>query len=148
TPVVLQEQTIRPIGMPNDLVYALPELRKPLRHERDADAPVARLPGPAAIIGPVNAGRGNSDMHSPGVRRMRQDRVQTQAALARHPAWPMGMIEQTAHQRPRFAGILGLEKRGWLHAAIEFVRRVRGPRRDLPDILERETGFRRESDGG
>ena len=80
TPVVLQEQAIRPIRMPNDLVHALPELRKPLRHERNADAPVARLPGPAAIIGPVNACRGNSHMHSPGVGRMLQDRVQTQTA--------------------------------------------------------------------
>jgi hypothetical protein len=49
-PVVLQEQSIRPIGMPNDLVYALPEFRKPLRQERDAEASVARVPGPALVI--------------------------------------------------------------------------------------------------
>src|SRR6516165_7887501 len=100
--------------MANDLVHALPELRKPLRHKRDADAPVARLPGPAAIIGPINACRGNSNVYSPRFGRMQQDRVQTQTALARHPAWPMGMIEQTAHQRPRFACVLRLEKRGRL----------------------------------
>ena len=35
-PVILQEQAIWPIWMANDLVHALPELREPFRHERDA----------------------------------------------------------------------------------------------------------------
>src|SRR5262249_39580134 len=125
--------------MPNDLVDALPELRKPLRHERDADATVARLPGPAAVVGPVNACCGNSDVHPPGVGRMQKDRVQTQTTLARHPAWAMGMIEQPPHKGPRFASILRLEQRGRLHAAIEFVRSLRWPQRDLPDVLESQT---------
>src|SRR5262249_7247503 len=106
TPVVLQEQAIRPIGMPDDLVHALSELRIPLRHERDADASVARLPGPAAIVRPVNASRGYSDKHTPGLGWMRQDGGRTHPSLAGHPARPMGMIEQTAHERPRFARIL------------------------------------------
>src|SRR5581483_8928989 len=69
-------------------------------------------------------------------------------ALAGHPAWPMGMIEKSAHQRPRFARILGFEEGGWLHTAIESVWGCRGTQRYFPDILEGKSRFRRKLDVG
>ena len=44
-PVVLQEQSVRPIGMANDLVDALAEFRKPLRQEGDGVARYASSDG-------------------------------------------------------------------------------------------------------
>jgi hypothetical protein len=53
--VVLLVEPIRAGGVEQEPVDALAGLRKPVGKEIRADAPVARLPGRAAVIGAVHA---------------------------------------------------------------------------------------------
>src|ERR1700756_1684298 len=59
----------------------------------------------------------------------------------------MGMIEQTAHQRPGFAGIAAFEQSRRLNSAVEHVWLFRTPWRNLPDVFQRDAGVGGESDG-
>src|SRR6266566_8514084 len=60
----------------------------------------------------------------------------------------MRMIEQAAHQRPRLPAITGFEKCRWIDAAIKSRGLIRPAERDLPDVLQGNTGVCRKSNTG
>jgi hypothetical protein len=82
--------------MEHNLMHALSELWISLWQEHDAYSVVTRLPRGSTILGAVNTSGRHSDVHAVFVARIRQDCVQNQPAIARHPTWPMRMIVQPA----------------------------------------------------
>src|SRR5262245_55626583 len=120
-----------------DLVHALTELGILVRHKRGANTAVLRRPGRSAIGGAVHATRRDSDHDLLRILRVQDDSVQRQPAIARHPAWPVRMIEQAAHERPALAPVPGLKQRRWFHSTIEQFGLVLGAEDDWPNVLER-----------
>src|SRR3982074_602816 len=108
--------------MHRDFMYALPELGIFIGHEHGADAPVLRSPCTSAIVGAVDAPSRDRHIHPLVIARIKQNSVQGESPIARHPARTMWVIEETTHQRPRFPGVAGFEKRRGFHAAVEHVR--------------------------
>src|SRR5215510_5529038 len=109
SPMILQEQSFRPRRMQGYLVYALSELGILIRHKNRTDAAVLRGPCGAAVFGAVDASRRDGDVHAQFVRRVENDRVQSEATVAGHPTGTMRMIEQSANERPCFTTIARLE---------------------------------------
>src|SRR5258708_416930 len=97
--------------MTHDLVHTLAPFGILLigRHKRGADTLVAWLPVLAAVVGAINAARGNRDKQSFGIRRIGKDRVQAKTAAARLPLRAMRMIEQPTLERPRLARVRRFE---------------------------------------
>src|SRR4051812_45136854 len=125
--------------MADDLVYALPKLRITMfgRQKLRAHADVPRFPTLPAVVCAINASGRDRDVHSIFVRRVLQDRVQTQAATAGLPLRPVRMIEESFYDRPTCAGVVRSEERGRFDAAEERVAVVRMACFQLPDLLER-----------
>src|SRR5205823_2279592 len=109
-PVVLEEQPARLRRMVDDLVDALPELRVRIRVVLRPNAPVARLPGSAAVVRAVHAPGRDRDRDPGFIGRVEEDGVERQAPAARLPLLPMRMPPQTRVQPPRRARVLRLEE--------------------------------------
>ena|SRR6266851_4425926 len=75
SPVVLKKDRFWPRRMADDLVNALPKLRIAIGSKVGAHSLVTRLPGVASVIGPIDAGRGDGDMNSAWIGRVRKNRV-------------------------------------------------------------------------
>jgi hypothetical protein len=84
--------------MERNLMHALSELWVFLWQEKHAYSIVARLPRGPTILGAVNTSGRHSHVHAVFVARIRQNCMQNQPAIARHPTWPMRMIVQPADQ--------------------------------------------------
>src|SRR5215472_11550355 len=145
-PVILKKEPLGASRMQRDLVHTLAELGIFVRRERYADAAVLCGPGRAAVVGSINAAGGNSDIHAPSFHRVRHNCVQRQPSVAGRPSWTMGVVEQPAHQMPRFAIIVAFEECGGLGAAIKYVGLVWRARGNLPDVFQRYARIRREPD--
>src|SRR5438105_9626751 len=57
----------------------------------------------------------------------------------------MRMIEQAPDQRPRLPSIARFKERGGFHTAIQHIGFIRGTECDLPNVLQRHPGIRREA---
>src|ERR1043165_4416780 len=137
-PVMLQEHARWRRRMAHDFVHALAPLGMLLVgwHERRADALVARLPILTAIVGAVDAARGNGDKHSLRICRIRKNRMKTKPAASRLPLWTVRMIEQALIQNPGFTAIRRFKKRRRLDSTVQTVRVMRIVD-DLPNLLQR-----------
>src|SRR5689334_14315072 len=107
--------------MARHLVHALPELRVLVGQELGADALVARRPGPAAVVGAIDAAGRDGDEHPAAVLRVRDDRVQAQAAAARLPLLAVRMLPESLDELERLPRVARLEESGGLDAAVDHV---------------------------
>src|SRR2546423_776299 len=89
--------------MTDNLVDALAKLWIAIfgRQKLSTDTDVARVPALTAIIRPIVTACGNGHMQTIAIRLVRKDRMQTEAAAARHPLRPVRMIVKTTVERPR-----------------------------------------------
>src|SRR5580704_13442898 len=145
-PVVLQKQTLRARFVQDNLVNALAKLGILFRHEHHANSSIPRLPGGSPVFGPVNACRGYAYIDPRAIARIRDNSVQKETTVARHPARPVGMIVQPADERPRFASVSRLKERCRLDAAIQRLRLVSPTQANLPNVPQRSAGFCGEPD--
>src|SRR5947207_3909239 len=148
TPVILQEQALRAGGMHGDLVYTLSKFGILVGHEHSADSAVLCIPSASTIISAINAARRDCHVYALVIGGVEHDRVQGQTSVARHPPGPVWMVEQSAHQCPGLARVPALEQRCWFYAAIEYVWLLGVTERNLPDIFQRNTCIRGESNRG
>src|SRR5258707_11540958 len=146
--MILQEEAFRAPRVHRDFVDALPELGILAGHKHGADSPVLRRPSTPGVVGAINAAGGNRYVHALLVHGVEHDGVQRQSTVARHPAWPVRMIEQPAHKQPSFSRVAAFEESRWLNATVEDVGFIRSAERNLPDVLQREPSIRRKSNGG
>src|SRR5260370_42485519 len=123
--------------MEHNLMHALSELWIFLWQEHHAYSIVVRLPRGPTILCAVNTSGRNSHGHAVFVARIRDNSVQDQPAIARHPTWPMRMIVQAADERPRFALIPRFEQGSGSHSAIEFLRPVVPAQAHFPNVPQR-----------
>ena len=93
--VVLEVEPLGVAGVAGHLVHALAELEVvSVGHEADDDPPVARLPRRAAVVGAVDAGRGDGDQQALRVVRVDEDGVQAQPTAARLPLRPVRVVPE------------------------------------------------------
>ena len=139
--VVLLVERLRLAGRRDQLVDALAELRGRARHEVGPDAPVARLPGRAAVARLEGPDGGDADPHPPRVGGVGHDRVEDQAAVAGLPLRPRRVVGQAGHVGPGRAAVVAPEEPGRLDAGEDGA--VGGGH--VPDRRDRRARRRRRS---
>src|SRR6185437_14999070 len=101
-------------------MHALAELRVfVVGHEVRARAAIARFPSGAAIAGVKDARRRNADPELLPVAWVRHQRMQDEAAAARDPFRPRGMVAQAADMVPVLSAIIAAKEPGRLDTGIE-----------------------------
>src|SRR5215469_13064695 len=125
--------------MQRNLVNALTELGIPVRRGHRSNAPILCRPSASPIFGPVNAAGGDRYVHPLFVVRIKDNRMQGEAAVAWHPARTVRMIEQATNQRPRLAVVARFEKCRRFYAAIKDIRLILSPQCYLPNVVQRNT---------
>src|ERR1700716_627673 len=100
SPMILQEQTLRPGTVLHNFVHALAKFRMLVRQKLCSHTIIPCLPCCSAVIGAVCARRGDSNHHAPGICRIRHDRMQTHTSATWYPFRTVRMIEQPFYGRP------------------------------------------------
>src|SRR3954464_11249275 len=118
--------------MHEQLVHALPDLGKRVRHELGRDVLVDRRPARALVFAPERTGGGDADVHR-AVREL--NRLRAHPAGAGLPPLTCRMLEEGAVQLPRPAAAVGAEEDA--AGAPEPQLRAR-PRLDVPGRVELE----------
>ena len=138
--MVLLVEPLRPAGGHHHAVHALAGLgiALVLRQIVAARAPVACLPGDAAVAGVEHAGGRDPDPKLPRVGGMRHERVENEAAPARLPLRTRGMPAQAGEVGPVTAAGLAPEQAGRLDPGMNQL----ALRLDAPCSANRGIAFR------
>ena len=145
--VVLEVEALGITRVPGHLVHALAELGLGVvgQEARD-DAPVAGLPGRAAVVAAVHAGGRDGDQEARRVARVEEHRVEAEAAAARLPPRPVGVVPQPLHEGEGAAAVVAAEQGRRFDAGVEDVRLVDRARCQLPDAGQGSVAAGREGE--